>query len=122
MLISELRRVDADSEPDLHRRASAWYSDRDDPDHAIDHAIAAGDPAAAGEKIWASVPFYNSHGRVATVERWLERFDEATIAAHGGLALASAQSALTRGDGVTAERWTGVAEALGNPNPRPPTR
>jgi LuxR family maltose regulon positive regulatory protein len=113
MLISELRRAEADAEPELHRRASAWYSDHDDADHAIDHAIAAGDPAAAGEEIWGSVPFYNSRGRVATIERWLERFDEPTIAAHAGLALASAQSALVRGDGDTAERWISAAEAAG---------
>ena len=111
MLISELRRAEADAEPELHRRASAWYSRHDDPDHAIDHAIAAGDPAAAGDLIWDSVPFYNSHGRVATIERWLERFDEGTLAAHPGLALAAAQSGLTRGDGETAERWIAVAEA-----------
>jgi LuxR family maltose regulon positive regulatory protein len=117
MLISELRRVEAEAEPDLHRRASAWYSRHDDPDRAIDHAIAAGDPAAAGDLIWDSVPYYNSRGRVATIERWLERFDEGTLAAHAGLALAAAQSGLTRGDGETAERWIAVAEAVSRAGP-----
>jgi LuxR family transcriptional regulator, maltose regulon positive regulatory protein len=117
MLLAELRRAEPDTEAGLHSRASAWYAEREDFDHAIDHAIAAHDIDAAGRLIWDSYPIYASHGRVATVDRWLERFDEATIAAHPGLALAATQASLTKGDGETAERWVGIARAAAKGSP-----
>ena len=121
MLLSELRRTDRPAEAGLHRRASDWYAEHEDFDHAIDHAVAAGDAGSAGELIWASVPFYNSHGRVATIDRWLERFDEATVASHPALALTAAHASLAQGDGEVADRWVAAAQGAIETGPPGPT-
>ena len=42
MLKAELRRREPESEPALHRRASAWYAESLDFSQAIEHSIAAG--------------------------------------------------------------------------------
>jgi LuxR family transcriptional regulator, maltose regulon positive regulatory protein len=117
VLLAELRRTEPDTEAGLHSRASAWYAEREDFDHAIDHAIEARDIDAAGKLIWDSYPIHASHGRVATIDRWLERFDDATIASSPGLALAATQASLTKGDGETAERWVRIAQAASKDSP-----
>jgi LuxR family maltose regulon positive regulatory protein len=121
-LLAELRRSEPAAEPGLHRRASAWYTEHEDFDRAIDHAIVAGDTAVAGDLIWSSFPSYASRGRVATIDRWLERFDEATISSHPGLALAAVQASLTRGDGEAAHRWGKVAQRAAKARSEAPAR
>jgi LuxR family maltose regulon positive regulatory protein len=121
MLASELQRTERSAEPGLHQRASAWYAEHEDFDRAIDHAIAAGDADSAGELIWASFPYYASRGRVATIERWLERFDEASIASQAPLGLTAAEVSLTRGDGNAAGRWIAAAtDAIEDGKSKPP--
>jgi LuxR family maltose regulon positive regulatory protein len=120
VLLAELRRAEPDAEAELHGRASSWYAGREDFDHAIDHAIEARDIDAAGKLIWDGYPTYASYGRVATIDRWLERFDDATVASHTGLALAATQSSLTKGDGEAAERWMRIAQAAFNDSTRGP--
>jgi LuxR family transcriptional regulator, maltose regulon positive regulatory protein len=120
MLISELRRAERSAEAGLHRRASSWYAEHDDFDHAIDHAITAGDPGRAGELIWASVSHYGSRGRMATIDRWLACFDDATISSHPSLALTAVQRSLTRGDGEAADRWIAVARQASEAGPDKP--
>lgn len=105
MLASELRRTDSSAEAGLHRRASAWYAEREDFDHAISHAIASGETETAGELIWATMPLYGGRGRMVTIEHWLERFDDDAIASSPSLALTSIHCATTRGDGEAADRW-----------------
>ena len=55
-LRGELHRREPELEAELHRRASAWYAEQDEPDRAIEHALAAGDAARAGELMWAQCP------------------------------------------------------------------
>jgi LuxR family maltose regulon positive regulatory protein len=120
MLASELQRTERSAEAGLHLRASAWYAEREDFDHAIDHAIAAGDPGSAGELIWASFPHYAGRGRIATIDRWLERFDETTIASHPSLVLTAIHAALTRADGEAANRWIAAAQGVIEAGPAKP--
>jgi LuxR family transcriptional regulator, maltose regulon positive regulatory protein len=109
MLASELRRRGIQRESSLHARASRWYAQRGQFDHAIPHAIAAGDRREAGRLIWSKTPEYESGGREATLRRWLERFTEEEIADSPELCLAAAANYVTRGDGAQAERWTAAA-------------
>ena len=109
MLESKLHRLGDDAEALLHTRASAWYAEHGDVDHAISHAIAAGDLERAGGLIWANTASYVSRGGDATIRRWLDHFTEAQIASSPPLCVALAASYVTRGDGVHAEHWTAVA-------------
>ena len=111
MLRSELRRLEPGIEPELHRRASTWYMEHEDPDAGISHAIAAGDTERAGSLIWEIFPQYVARGRNATLHRWLDRFTDEQIAACPPLALTAAGAWLTNGDGARAEHWTSTAAA-----------
>jgi len=90
-----LQRELVDTEPDLvpvlHGRAADWFEATGDRESALEHSFAAGNTARAAA-ILAEIafPVYNS-GRVATLERWLRRFERsglveryAAIALHGG--------------------------------------
>ncbi len=109
MLRAELRRRHPELEPELHRRASDWHRGAGDQDHAVHHAICAGDVEKAGQLVWSSVVAALGHGRPATIECWLGRFSELDISGHPALALAAAHSQLARGRGDLAAHWASAA-------------
>jgi LuxR family maltose regulon positive regulatory protein len=108
-LRDELHRREPEREAELHRRASAWYADHDDPDRAIGHALRAQDVRRAGDLMWASVPLYNTRGRLATIQRWLERVPQEEVAGYAPLALTAAFCRLNTGEGDLVAQWTEVA-------------
>ena len=110
MLRAELRRLEPGLERELHERACDWYLTQGDADSAIDHAVAAGDVARAGELVWASVPGHVSRGRAAAVQHRLRRFTVDQIESEPTLALAAAHSHLAKGELGPAERWAAAAE------------
>ncbi len=112
MLRAELRRTEPEQEPELHLRASSWWTEHGDSDRAIEHAIAGGAYERAGELLWAGVPEYNARGRVATVERWLERLGQERLVAYPTLSLTAAQGHLARGKGGEAEHWAAITRGL----------
>jgi LuxR family maltose regulon positive regulatory protein len=112
MLRAELRRTEPGEESVLHRRASSWWAEHGDTDRAIEHAIAGKAYKRAGELLWAGVPDYNTRGRVATVERWLQRLGAERVAAYPTLSLTAAQGCLARGEGSMTEHWTAVSRSL----------
>jgi LuxR family transcriptional regulator, maltose regulon positive regulatory protein len=105
-LRAELRRAEPDLEPELHRRASAWYAARGEAQSAIRHAVAAGDVRAAADLLWSHAASRIAHGGNDTVRRWLEEFTGEQIAACAPLALVAAASWLATGDRGQVERWT----------------
>ena len=109
MLRAELRHRRPQLETGLHRRASEWHRGAGDQDHAVHHAICAGDVENAGQLVWSSVVGALGHGRPGTIECWLGRFSEEDIAGHPALALAAANSQLARGRGDLAAHWTDAA-------------
>lgn len=111
MLRAELRRVEPEREAEVHHRASEWYDEHGDADRAIEHALAAGDEARAGELIWSVVPSYVAYGRSAAVTRWLERFTGEQLAHHPELALAAAAVHMTHGERDHVEHWAQIANA-----------
>jgi LuxR family maltose regulon positive regulatory protein len=116
MVTAELHRTEPRIEPELHRRASAWYTHSGDADRAIGHAIAAADVAGAGELLWTVAPSHVLGGRNAKVQHWLERFSGEQIGAHPALALTAAASHLATGDRDLVEHWADAADrGLGDP-------
>ena len=122
MLRAELRRAEPELEPELHLRASSWWAEHGDSDRAIEHAIEGGAYERAGELLWAGVPDYNARGRVATVERWLERLGEERLAKlpdpepYRGAGLPCAR------EGGQTEHWTASRAACSKGWPAPSRR
>jgi LuxR family transcriptional regulator, maltose regulon positive regulatory protein len=117
-LRGELRRLEPDEEEPLHLRASSWFDEHDNPERAISHAIAAGDPALAGRLIWAHAPEMLGQARGRTLARWLSSFSETQIGASAELSLAAAASALFTGDRTLVECWTSaVMHGAGDASP-----
>jgi LuxR family maltose regulon positive regulatory protein len=110
MLRAELRRVEPACERDLRRRAAAWYAERDDLDRAVDHAVAAGDAAAAGRFLWATAARQVLSGRTASLRSWLDRFTADQRAADPGLALTTAATHLVLGERDLVEHWAAAAQ------------
>jgi LuxR family maltose regulon positive regulatory protein len=75
---------------------------------------AAGEVQRAGELVWANLLGYHCHGRLATVQSWIDGFSEAQVAGHRSLALSAAWCSADRGDAAAAQRWSAAAE-LGPP-------
>ena len=73
LLRVELEQREPGSAPALHRRAYAWHRDHGTTDEAIQHAIAAGAHAEAGELIQTSWISHANTCRYDTVLAWLQR-------------------------------------------------
>ncbi len=112
MLQAELRHEEPEAEAGLHARASRWYAEHSDPDSAIDHAIAADDVERSAELIWLTFPEVSGRGRIATVERWLDRLGEDRVASSAALALARAHAHLACGEGARGAHWVRVAAGI----------
>ena len=108
MLKAELRDREPESEPSLHRRASAWYAERLDFGQAIEHSIAAKDVERAADLICESLSDYLNRGSLATIRGWLDHFSDDQIATSPPLCLAVATVALTKGDGALGEHWARI--------------
>ncbi|HSO53501.1 MAG TPA: helix-turn-helix transcriptional regulator, partial [Actinomycetes bacterium] len=106
----------ADQEPELvpvlHRRAAAWFRDAGEVEAAIQHFAAAGEFAEAGALIARHWLSFARHGRVATVQRWLDRLPDEFITASPPIALLAAWvGGLGNVPMVEIERWLEAAEA-----------
>ena len=55
-LRAELRRTSPAAEPELHAGRGAWHRRAGDIDHAVHHALLAGDVRGAGDLVWSSSP------------------------------------------------------------------
>ncbi len=108
-LTRELHRAEPAGEAGLHRRASSWFAEHDDPERAVEHAIAADDVQRAGELIWDLIPDYAARGRNSTMFAWLSRFTEEQVASSAPLALAAFHSCLAAGQGAQADGWLKAA-------------
>jgi LuxR family transcriptional regulator, maltose regulon positive regulatory protein len=109
VLRAELRRREPEAEAGLHRRASAWYEHHGDHERAIEHAIASGDVAWAGELLWAHVSDFVPHGRLVLLDRWLACFSDDEVRGNASLALVAAAIRLVNGDGNGLWYWAHAA-------------
>jgi LuxR family maltose regulon positive regulatory protein len=110
----------AETEPDLvralHGRAADWYEATGDRESALEHSYAAGDTdRAAAILTEIAFPVYYS-GRVATLERWLRRFERAGLLnRHPVVALHGARIHALGGRAEQAWSWLDAA-AHGTPS------
>ncbi|MGH6915793.1 MAG: tetratricopeptide repeat protein, partial [Geminicoccales bacterium] len=104
-LRDELRRQAPDQLRELHRRAARWHLDRDLPEDAFRHGVAAEDVETVihildlyiGPKLFA--------GEVRVVEGWLGSAPEAWFRSHPMLGLAQATYLLITGAFDAANGW-----------------
>jgi LuxR family transcriptional regulator, maltose regulon positive regulatory protein len=111
LLRAEMRQREPELVPELNARAMDWFVANDLPEEAIDYGSAAGRTEAVIGLVEAlTVPLYLS-GRVATLERWLERFgDESALVRHPALAVLGAWVWLLTGHPMRGERWADLVQ------------
>lgn len=120
LLRAELDRTAPERARALHAAASVWSEEHDDPEHALRHAAAAGEPrrvAALAERFL--VPECE-RGRFDRVEPWLELLhDEPAIERHPDLCLAASWLHALRGRAPESQHWAdAAARALDGGDPR----
>jgi len=105
--------------PDLHRRASAWYEQNDEPPEAIRHALAAQDFERAADLIELAVPAMRRNRQEAAVLGWLDLLPDEVVRVRPVLSVGFAGALLAGGEyeGVEArlrdaERWLGGATGI----------
>ena len=103
-----------DDVPELHRRASAWYEQNDEPSEAIRHALAAQDFGRAADLVELAIPAMRRSRREAAVLGWLELLPDEVVRVRPVLSVGFAGALLAGGEyeGVEArlrdaERWLG---------------
>ena len=80
-LRAELERREPGTEPELHRRAAAWYASVGRPELAIEHTLAGGDVDAAARMVEAATLRTYLLGHGDRLERWLASFEDAVVRA-----------------------------------------
>jgi ATP/maltotriose-dependent transcriptional regulator MalT len=111
-----------DEHPDLvaalHRRASLWYEQNEEPSQAIRHALAAGDVERAAGLIELAIPALRRSRQEATIRGWLDTIPDEVVRVRPVLAVGFIGALMARGEfeGVEgrlrdAERWLEPADA-----------
>jgi LuxR family transcriptional regulator, maltose regulon positive regulatory protein len=110
LLQRELAEQEPDLVPVLHGHAADWFEANGDRESALEHAYAAGDTDRAAQILAAiALPVYYS-GRVATLERWFNRFERAgLLERYPAVALHGCRIHALRGRPDQAKRWLGAA-------------
>jgi LuxR family maltose regulon positive regulatory protein len=105
--------------PDLHRRASAWYEQNDEPSEAIRHALAARDFERAADLVELAIPAMRRSRQEAAVLGWLKLLPDEVVRARPVLSVGFAGALLAGGEfeGVEArlrdaERWLDGATGI----------
>ena len=119
VLQAHLRDEQPDEVPDLHRRASGWYEQNDEPAEAIRHALAAGDYERAADLVELAIPAMRRSRQEAAVHGWLELLPDEVVRVRPVLSVGYAGALLARGEleGVEgrlrdAERWLDTAAGI----------
>ena len=101
-----------DDVPDLHRRASAWYEQNDEPSEAIRHALAAQDFERAADLTELAIPAMRRSRQETAILGWLELLPDEVVRVRPVLSVGFAGALLAGGEyeGVEArlrdaERW-----------------
>ncbi|SOD74900.1 LuxR family maltose regulon positive regulatory protein [Jatrophihabitans sp. GAS493] len=117
-LLAELARREPDELPSLHLRAACWLQQHGRVEEAIEHAHAAGATSVAGELVCDLVAPYIARGRIHSVVRLLEAFDDDAIRAYPPLAVYTAVTLAFLGD-PAAVSWLQRAEQVKFDGPMP---
>ena len=112
----ELHKTDPALIRKLHSRASRWHYENGSVEHAISHAVAAGDHERAAGLMneyltdWEKVP-------LSVVWGWLGQLPDEVAEAYPLIAIAHVWLALAHGDFSRGFRWIEVAESVLNATP-----
>jgi LuxR family maltose regulon positive regulatory protein len=119
-LLAELEGREPGRAPELRRRAAAWHEARGQLEIAVEYLLAAGDAdGAAALATTLAVEMYRA-GRLATLQRWIERFDAVgAVERHAPLTISAAFTCALTGDVAAAVRWTDIAERSTYAGPMP---
>lgn len=126
VLLARLLDEQSDHVADLHRLASEWYEQNNEPSEAIRHALAGEDFERAANLIELAIPAMRQARQGATGLRWLEALPDELISFRPVLSVHYAGALLVSGqlEGAEArlrdaERWLDTpAEAREGPNGR----
>ena len=110
MLLGELRKRDPQAEREQHRRAAEWYERSENPDAALEHALAAEDHELAAAIVARHVTSYLATGRAATLRRWIEMIPKKSMLQLPWFGAAAALAYVSSGDVERATQWIAVAE------------
>ncbi len=86
-LQEQLRHLHPDWLVPLHRRASAWFEQHDQPAEAIQHALAAADYPRAAHLIDLAADKAIRRGEIMTIHHWLQALPKETVRSHAGLCI-----------------------------------
>jgi LuxR family transcriptional regulator, maltose regulon positive regulatory protein len=111
LLRAELGRREPSLVPELCRRAAQWCEDNGRLEAALDYAQAAGDTGHAARLFASLAEIAYSSGRLATVRRWLEWFEQdESVEQHPVVALVGAWVLVLVGEAESAARLAAAAE------------
>jgi LuxR family transcriptional regulator, maltose regulon positive regulatory protein len=111
LLRAELVRREPEVVVQLHSRAAVWFEANGLPEVAITHAQAAGDADRVAHLVTACARAAYGGGRLATVSRWLQWFDDhRLINRYPSVAVVGAALRAVMGQPAAAERWAAAAE------------
>ena len=99
---------------DVRLRAAAWYETAGMPDEAIEHALGAGDLDRAARLVLEHAQARYRDGRVVSLMRWIDAFDDPDLRMHGDLAALAAYLHALEGDAPAAARWAAIIEGPGS--------
>lgn len=91
---------------ELHRRASRWYDETDEPVPAVRHAVAAGDIDRAVDLAELAVPALQRDRQEATISAWLTAIPDEVVQARPVLAFGFIAALMSTG------QFTGVRERI----------
>ena len=110
-LRAELRRRAPGEVPELHRRAAAWFQQRDQVRHAVQHWLAAGDLPEAGSLVATRWLGRYNGGRLLAARLWLDQFAPGQETAYPPLTIAAAWLRALTGDATAACRGLGQLDS-----------
>lgn len=129
VLQAHLRAAHADRLSDLHRRASVWFEQHDQPADAIRHALAAGEFARVADLVELAFPAMNRARQFATLLGWLKALPDEVVCVRPILCYAYALTSMACGDNESveprlrdAERWLDATANMGERAAYPATK
>jgi LuxR family maltose regulon positive regulatory protein len=101
----------------LHDAASAWYATHDQPEDAVRHALASGDPRRAADLVERALPDLRRTRRDRRIRGWLTALPDDTVRDRALLATYRAWTRLVEGDLAGVDGWLTAAETAYAANP-----